>query len=236
MIKKLYTLALLVFISISALSAQECGFVYVTPTGASSGAAGTRANPANLSYGLTLLGGSNNIMRLAEGEYIITNHITVPSNITLEGGFNATTWVKSNSTPTNIHRTSANIQTNPNRLIALSAISVSNFNLLDLTITVDNAVGNGVTTYGIYLGSCSNYVVSRCIIDCGAGSAGLADYPVRVAYPVPMVAMENPAKTKVTVAATRAWAHRALSLVAMQAEPVVLAQTAGLLMLMNRMF
>lgn len=177
MIKRLYTSLVLLLISLSALNAQECGFVYVTPNGASSGAAGTRANPANLTYGLTLLSGTDNIMRLAQGEYIITNTITVPSNVTFEGGFNATTWVKSNSTPTNIHRTSANILTNPNRLIALSAINSTNFNLLDLTITVDDAIGNGVTTYGIYANTCTNYVISRCIIDCGAGSAGVSGLP-----------------------------------------------------------
>ncbi|CAF0787635.1 unnamed protein product [Rotaria sordida] len=44
-------------------------------------------------------------------------------------------------------------------------------------ITVDNATGDGVTTYGIYVNTCTNYVISRCIIDCGAGSIGLSGLP-----------------------------------------------------------
>jgi PKD repeat protein len=177
MLKRLYTCLLFICLAASAVSAQECGFIYVTPNGANSGSAGTKATPANLAYGLSLLNGTNNIMRIAQGTYDISNAITIPSNITLEGGYNASTWVKSNSTPTIIHRTSANILSSPNRLVGLSAINSTNFNLLDLTIIVDDAVGNGVTTYGIYVSNCSNYVISRCIIDCGKGSAGVNGLP-----------------------------------------------------------
>lgn len=173
MLRKLYSLLLLLAIALPLwTNAQECGFVYVTPTGASSGSAGTRANPANFTYGLTLLGGSNNIMRIAAGDYTISSTVSIPSNVTLEGGFNATTWIKSNANVSNIRRTSANILSNPNRLIALSLINVSNVNLLDLRITVDDAVGDGVSTYGIYVNGCTNYVISRCVIDQGRGSNG----------------------------------------------------------------
>ncbi len=41
------------------LQAQECGVIYVVPNGAPNGAAGTRANPANLAYGLTLVSPAN---------------------------------------------------------------------------------------------------------------------------------------------------------------------------------
>jgi hypothetical protein len=47
---------LLVFLCGFNSFSQQCDIIYVTPGGASSGTAGTKANPANLTYGLTLIG------------------------------------------------------------------------------------------------------------------------------------------------------------------------------------
>ena len=160
-----------------ATTAQECGYVYVTPGGASGGTAGTKATPANFTYGLTLINSANKIMRMAEGTYSLSNTLNIPANITIEGGFNATTWVKSNTTPTIIERDNSNIQTSPNSLVALSCINVSGFRLLDLTINVADAVGDGVSVYGIYINNCTNYIISRCKINTGNGSGGLPGAP-----------------------------------------------------------
>lgn len=158
-------------------AAQECGYVYVTPAGASGGTAGTKATPANFAYGLTLISSTNKIMRMAQGTYNLGNTLSIPSNITIEGGYNAATWVKSNTTPTVIERDNTNIQTSPNSLIGLSCVNVSGFRLLDLTINVADALGDGVSVYGIYINNCTNYVISRCKVNTGNGSDGTAGLP-----------------------------------------------------------
>ncbi len=154
--------------------AQECGYVYVTPNGASTGAAGTRANPANFTYGLTLMSAANNHMRMAQGTYIINGPVTMASNHTIEGGFDANTWIKSNTYETIIQRSSQNVESAPERLTAFRGINISGFRLQDLTIQVVNAPGNGVSVYGLYLNGCSNYNVARCKISTGNASAGAA--------------------------------------------------------------
>jgi len=152
--------------------AQECGYVYITPTGATTGVAGTRTNPANLTYGLTLTNPQDNIVRLSAGTYNLSSAFTMIGNITMEGGFDGSTWVKSNATPTIFHRDATNVQSNPARLVAFSCVGISNFRVIDITINVDDAVGSSVSTYGIYLDGCSNFTLSRCIINPGNSSDG----------------------------------------------------------------
>jgi hypothetical protein len=72
---------------ITALNAQECGIVYVTPGGATSGVAGTRATPASLSYGLSLVTPGANQVWLATGTYPISTTLIIPGNVTLEGHY-----------------------------------------------------------------------------------------------------------------------------------------------------
>ncbi|MBL4735653.1 MAG: T9SS type A sorting domain-containing protein [Flavobacteriales bacterium] len=158
-------------------TAQECTIIYITPTGASSGVSGTKLNPANLLYGLTLADSVNSQLHIASGFYSLSTTLNMASDVTMEGGFNDTSWVKTNAVPTVIFRDSSNISTSPNRLIAISCIGVSNFRLQDLTISVANAVGDGVTTYGLYLDSCSGYSITRCDIIAGNGSDGLTGLP-----------------------------------------------------------
>lgn len=127
---------IIIFLLFSHLAnSQECGIVYVTPTGATSGVAGTKANPASLNYGLTLTSANVNKLKLAEGTYVFNNIFNIPSNVTMEGGYNAITWDKSNAYETVFHRLATNLNTNPNRLVALSAINQTNFKLYDITIT-----------------------------------------------------------------------------------------------------
>lgn len=160
------------FIMLISLQAQECGYVYVSPTGANTGAAGTRANPASLQYGLTLLSAANNHMRMAQGTYTINQPISLASNFTIEGGFESNQWIKSNTYSTIIQRSALNVEPNPSRITAFQAVNMSAFRLQDLTIQVANATGNGVSTYGIYLSGCSNYNITRCTIIAGNGTPG----------------------------------------------------------------
>jgi gliding motility-associated-like protein len=158
--------------------AQECNVIYVSPGGAASGVSGTRANPASLSYGLTLVTAGANQLWLASGTYPISNALTIPNNVTIEGGFTAGSWTKGNATPSIISRDANNVLGPPaNALIGLSGTSVSNFRLQDLTINVANATGNQISVYGIYLTGCSNYNIIRCTVKSGNGSAGFTGLP-----------------------------------------------------------
>jgi len=165
-------LLLITFLFTPFSFSQECGYVYVSQNGASSGIAGTKNNPANLVYGLTLTNPTNNIIRLGTGTYNFSSAFNMISNVTIEGGFNPNTWVKSNATPSVFHRDTGNVLTNPSRLIAVYCSGISNFKLMDITINIDDAQGNGISTYGIYLNGCSNYTISRCIINTGNASDG----------------------------------------------------------------
>ncbi len=173
---------LLCFVSVllfsSFLSAQQCDIIYVTPNGATSGAAGTQANPAELNYGLSLVTATANQLWLASGTYTLSTTLIIPSNVTIEGGFNSTTWAKSNGTPTVLYRDANNPAGPPaNALFGLGGLNATGFRLQDLTITTANAVGTGITVYGIYLDGCSNYNITRCEISTGSGSQGAPGTP-----------------------------------------------------------
>ncbi|MDP2325930.1 MAG: hypothetical protein Q8N51_18145, partial [Gammaproteobacteria bacterium] len=161
-----------------AAFAQQCGVIHVSPNGAGSGAAGTRSNPASLTYGLSLASGTNTVIWMAAGTYPITNTLQIPSGITLEGGFDPATWVKSNATPTIISRSAANVLPAPaNALVGLAALNATGFRLQDLTVDVAAAPSSGVSVYGIYLNGCSDYNIVRCVVTTGAGGAGLSGSP-----------------------------------------------------------
>ncbi|PCJ85077.1 MAG: hypothetical protein COA57_08165, partial [Flavobacteriales bacterium] len=152
--------------------AQECNVFYVTPGGADSGTVGTKANPADFLYALSLVSGANDKIYMASGTYNFSNPINLINNVTIEGGFDPTTWEKSNSTATNIYRDNANIEPTPSRLVAMYGNTISNFLLQDLTIRCSDAFGNSTSTYSVHLTNCSNYEIVRCKLI--AGNAGNA--------------------------------------------------------------
>lgn len=152
--------------------AQQCNVIYVTPNGASSGTAGTKAAPASLTYALTLANATDNKIYMASGTYNISNPIQMKSNLTIEGGYNASTWQKSNSTATTIYRDNSNLETNPNRLVAIYCNNISDFQFHDLTIRTANAFGGGTSVYTLHLSSCSDYQIVRCKILAGNSGNG----------------------------------------------------------------
>ena len=163
---------------ICVADAQQCGVIYVTPGGASSGSAGTLANPSNLSYAISLVSATSNILWLSQGIYKVSNDIEIGQNMTIEGGFDSITWTKSNTTGTVIIRDSFNPLPNPqSALIAFYGYQKAGFRLQDLTIQVDNAGGYSITDYGVYLAGCSDYNIVRCKIITGDGSPGLPGLP-----------------------------------------------------------
>ena len=153
---------------------QQCNIIYVTPTGAASGAAGTPSNPASLDHAFTLISPGNNQLWLASGYYQLSNTLFMTSNVTIEGGFDPTTWIKTNNVPSIIYRDNTNMLTSPNRLVAFDCIGIANFRLQDLTIEVEDAMGDGASVYGIHLDGCSDYAITRVVIDAGNGTDGLS--------------------------------------------------------------
>jgi len=153
--------------------AQECNIIYVTPSGASSGTAGTKQNPANLLYGLSLVNGANNIIYLRAGTYNVSNPVNLVSNVKIYGGFNPQ-WEKTNGAESIIFRDFFNVQSNPARLVAVQGSNVSNFELHDITIKTANAIGDGISTYGLYLNACSNYELVRVKTQAGTATSALA--------------------------------------------------------------
>ena len=169
-------LIILQFFTWSAI-AQECGYIYVSPTGAASGVAGTRDAPASLLYGLTLVDADNSHLRVAHGQYDLTQDLIMPDGVTIEGGFRQSDWVKTNSDESVFHRTADNYDQVNKGLKGIDCQSISGFSIRDITINVDDAPGNGVSVYGIYVKGCTQYTISRCIINTGRGSDGLPGSP-----------------------------------------------------------
>lgn len=167
--KKSLPILFLLCLSVFSLWAQQPNIIYVTPTGSGPG---TQASPASLAGAIASAGPGKQI-RLAAGTYNLNSTINMTSNLTLEGGYDPTTWCKNSSLSSKIIRSSQNIATNPNRLVAIACTNISNFYIFDLEVEVVDAVGNGVSTYGIYLNGCSNYSIVRCKIQAGKGSDGL---------------------------------------------------------------
>ena len=107
---------------------------------------------------------------MSGGTYNISNALQMKSNLSLEGGYNSSTWEKSNSTTTTIYRDNSNMETNPNRFVAIYCNGISNFRFQDLRIKTTNAFGLGTSIYAVHMSGCSNYQIVRCKIE--AGNAG----------------------------------------------------------------
>ena len=156
-------------------SSNFSDIVYVTVTGSPS-AAGTADDPTDLLTGMSMLGGNTDKIYLQGGTYVLTNALVMPSNAQLIGGFN-TDWVKDNSSITTLFRDPSNVELGPPRLIAVLCVGQSNFRLQDLTVRTANALGQGVTTYSIYLNNCSDYQLVRCKFIAGNGGNGVPGAP-----------------------------------------------------------
>lgn len=165
---RLVSLGLVLMMAIPAFG-QECGIFYVTPSGSGSG---TKASPTSLVNALAGVAPGQSHIRLAAGVYQISAPLQLQSNVTLEGGFNSTTWIKSNATPTRIVRDNSNVEPAPARLVGISCTNITDFHLHDLTIEVANAGGIGVTTYAVHINGCSDYSLSRVRAIAGSGSNG----------------------------------------------------------------
>jgi gliding motility-associated-like protein len=173
------------FFSFFLTHAQDActGIWYVTPNGSGDGR--SKSSPANLEALLTFFQTSpllppSNRVRIAAGEYVISNPLRLTNNIFLEGGYDAD-WKKTSRGITRIIRNNQNTQSNPPRLVAIEAVNVSGFSLNDLYIQVADADaatnGYGVSVYGIYLNNCQNYAITRCVVRAGNATDGAEAEP-----------------------------------------------------------
>src|SRR5688500_10855546 len=134
--KKSLPILFLLCLSAFSLRAQQPNIIYVTPTG---GGTGTQASPASFAGAIAGAGPGKQI-RLAAGTYNLNTTINMTSNLTLEGGYDPTTWCKNSSLSSKIIRSNQNITPNPNRLVAIACTNINNFYIFDLDVEVVDAV------------------------------------------------------------------------------------------------
>lgn len=161
-------------IRVNEPDSNGCVVVYATPTGTGDG---TQANPASLVNAITLATCNDMIVKLDTGTYTIDNAITnLAGGVTIEGGFVAAdNWKKiSRAGGSRIFRSTANPETNPDRLTAIYISDAQNFRFQDVTIEVADvsALAAGTSTYGVHLTNCSDYSFVRCQIIAGNAADG----------------------------------------------------------------
>lgn len=156
-----------------ALFAQECDIIYVTPNGSGSG---TKAGPTNIQNALNLVttAGVDQI-RMAQGTYPISDTLHLVSGVTIDGGYDPSSWIKSNNIPTTIHR-DATAPTSVS-IFALAGVNISDFHLHDISVLVDDALEPSSSACGIYLNGCTDYSLDRVRVTTGDGADGIQGVP-----------------------------------------------------------
>jgi len=179
----------------SSPPANTCNIYYATPSGAGTADGTSIANAASPATLPTVLGNvmcNGATIKMAVGVYTFSSNtaLSLTSNTTLEGGYDATFSVKYSQDGTAAHTTVIRRDnTNPvaNQIIGFNvAASSSNFRLQDLRIELPgatnlagnpantvNAAGSQINNYAIYLGAgCTNYNIVRGHVDAGIGGTG----------------------------------------------------------------
>jgi len=151
-------------VNIGSIQTAVCTNIYVTEDAMDGQGNGSQDNPA--------------VIKMAAGTYNIDSPLQLSSYLTLEGGFDPNTWIKSSQAGlTTINRTNINPEgpVEAQRLVAVQANGAVGFRLQDLTITTADALisnQEGVSTYGIHLLGCSDYDIVRCQVLPGNASDG----------------------------------------------------------------
>lgn len=177
----LAALAVLAF-SIS-YSQDDCNLIYVSSTG--SGLNGTADSPTSILEAFTINQNDpeRDVIRMHEGAYDVNQKLSIPSGVTLEGGFTTVLgngWTKSNQALTILNiDPPMEIHEGEGHHIGIELNAADNVTIKDLTINVMlnsfAAVNgnNGSSVYGILLHSASNYTIERVYINTGDGADGL---------------------------------------------------------------
>ena len=167
-------------------SVGDCGFIYVSSDGDPSGTLGSKNCPGTLPQAIVIFGTapSRSHILMQSGSYTYNQKIVIPAGVTVDGGYvvSGTDWIKGTNTTTNIIinpalETSTVAGVSVGYYIGLQP-SGNNFVLKDLTIQVlpGGASGTnssrGRSVYGMYVSGQTGFVLTRCVITTGAGSAG----------------------------------------------------------------
>ncbi len=178
-----YSLILCLFSSFQVYS-QNCEIVYISPTG--SGLLGTVDSPTSIIEAGDIYNAdpSRNIFHLLEGIYNLDAKLSLPSNVTLEGGFTilgGDGWTKKSTSVTVINiDPPMEVFENSGHHIGIELDATDNVVLKDLQVNVmvgmssDMHNGNGASIYGIYIHASTNYTIERCYVNTGNGSSGMS--------------------------------------------------------------
>ena len=167
---------------IVAVSAPDCNFIYCDPS-TSNTTVGSTNSPVTLTAALALTSSTRNIIRMASGTYTQTTIVSIPTGVTIEGGYvnTGSIWTKSSAAVTTINFTNASTGSSGTNIAHVAGFigSANNWTLQDLTITTANASGtstsgNGMSNYGIYINGATGYTITRCSITSGNASGGNA--------------------------------------------------------------
>ena len=159
-----------------SVAEPACRNIYVSTSGSSS-ASGSQFDPVNIQEALRRAACNNSVIKLATGTYNIDTALNITSNLTVEGGFiESQAWLKTSEVgATTINRTRNNaggVLNADRHLTAVEVFGSSYFRLQDLTITTDDAVVPGTSTYGIFMNNASNYNITRVNIEPGNATNG----------------------------------------------------------------
>lgn len=188
----LFVIAFFGLCSFSSLAQDDCDIIYVTSTG--SGSFGAADNPCNLleAFNIHQSDPSRDLFRLLSGVYNVNETLSIPTDVTVEGGFTAigSDWTKNSSAITVLNiDPPMEVHENAGHHIGISIFSTDNVTLKDLTINVlmggslDQWNNNGASIYALYVQGSTNYSIERCLINTGiagngwVGGAGLDGNP-----------------------------------------------------------
>lgn len=153
-----------------------CLPIYVSPTGIAT-ALGTTSAPTTLETAVFRVQTIGGTIKMGIGTYSIDRTLQIPSDLTLEGGFDPlNNWNKTSlAGATVIHRTALNpegVYNTNQHLTALEMNACVNVRLQDITITT--AVGGaGISTYGIFMNNVSDYHITRVQVLPGNAGSGI---------------------------------------------------------------
>ena len=160
---------------------NDCDYIYVSPSG--TGPLGTEECPTDLITAFSIFSSdpARNHILMLEGTYNFSSKISIPSGITIDGGYEdvGTDWKKNSALTTlwEISPAEENGGTNVRHKIGVEAINRSNFTIKDVDIDVAGVSGQingyGKSVYGIRLSGCSNYSIIRVNTETGNATSGL---------------------------------------------------------------
>jgi gliding motility-associated-like protein len=153
-----------------------CRNIYVSTTGIAS-ASGSQFDPVTIQEALRRAACNNSVIKIATGTYNIDTALNITNNLTVEGGFiQGQAWLKTSEIgATTINRTRNNaggVLNLDRHLTAVEVFGSSFFRLQDLTITTDDAIVPGTSTYGIFMNNASSYNITRVNVEPGNATNG----------------------------------------------------------------